>query len=70
MFKRKDAAKRPWQRAKPLSITDRIAEFPSVIFWMICFLPLGVLMALVFNSIAPLVMSVCFGYLANESMDQ
>ena len=64
---KEDPPVRPYVR--PREPLDFITECPSLVFWVVCYLPVGVLTALIFNSVAPLVIALCLAYLTNQSLD-
>ncbi len=54
---------------RPKAAIDRTAEWHSMIFWIISYMPVGVLFALILNSIAPLLIAICLGYLTTQSLN-
>jgi hypothetical protein len=44
-------------------------DLHSMIFWIVSYMPVGVLFSLILNSVAPLFIAACLGYLTTQSLD-
>jgi hypothetical protein len=47
----------------------RSVDLHSMIFWIISYMPVGMLFSLILNSVAPLFIAACLGYLTTQSLD-